>query len=36
MANTIQGSGKMVRKMEVGIGDLRKDRAIWVNGKTDK
>jgi hypothetical protein len=36
MVNIIQGGGKMVRKMEVGIGDLQKDRATWGNGKMDK
>lgn len=32
MENTIQASGKMVKNMEVAIGNLILDKAIWASG----
>lgn len=36
MVSTTQGSGKMVRKMAVDIGNPLKDRVIWGSGKMGK
>ncbi len=35
MDNITLESGKMERKMEVGIGNLKRVRATWENGKMD-
>lgn len=36
MVNIMRENGKMVRSMEVGIGDLKKVKAIWENGQMGK
>ncbi len=36
VANIIMGNGKMVRSMEVDMGNLIKKILIWANGKMDK
>lgn len=36
MVSTTQGSGKMVRKMAVDIGNPLKDKVIWGSGKMGK
>lgn len=32
----IRGNGETAKRMEAGIGNLSKARAIWDNGKMDK
>lgn len=36
MDNTIQVNGSKVKRMEVDIGKVQQDKAIWDNGKTDQ
>lgn len=36
MESIIQGNGKMVRRVEVGIGDLPREKVIWASGLMDK